>query len=315
MTTNVLAQRKAAEQALPVTLTTWQIAWLRFRRNPLSMLGLVIIVGFTLVAVLAPVLAPPQANTRDPYMMPHEGYSPDPQPPRPGHPFGTTEGAFDIYYGLVWGARTAFRIGLIVVAISAIIGIMVGGVSGYFGGRIDEVLMRIVDILFAFPGLILAVVIVAVLGPGLEKVLIALSIVGWPGYARLLRGEILSVRERDFVEAARAMGASDFKIIARHVLPNSIYPVLIVASLDMGSIVVAAAALSFLGLGAPVGYADWGQIISLSRNWILGSGGNAFIFWYTVVFPGAALFLFTLGWNLLGDAFRDILDPRLRGST
>jgi peptide/nickel transport system permease protein len=201
------------------------------------------------------------------------------------------------------------------VAISAIIGIVVGGVSGYFGGRIDEILMRIVDILFAFPGLILAVVIVAVLGPGLEKVLIALSIVGWPGYARLLRGEILSVRERDFVEAARAMGASDFKIIARHVLPNSIYPVLVVASLDMGSIVVAAAALSFLGLGAPPGYADWGQIISLSRNWIIGSGGNAFIFWYTVVFPGAALFLFTLGWNLLGDAFRDILDPRLRGST
>lgn len=315
MSMSVLAQRKAVEQALPVTLTTWQIAWLRFRRNPLSMLGLVIIVGFTLVAVLAPVLAPPQANTRDAYMMPHEGYSPDPQPPRPAHPFGTTEGAFDIYYGLVWGARTAFRIGLMVVAISAIIGIVVGGVSGYFGGRIDEILMRIVDMFFAFPSLILAVVIVAVLGPGLDKVLIALSIVGWPGYARLLRGEILSVRERDFVEAARAMGASDFKIIARHVLPNSIYPVLIVASLDMGSIVVLAATLSFLGLGAPVGYADWGQIISLSRNWIIGSGGNAFIFWYTVVFPGAALFLFTLGWNLLGDAFRDILDPRLRGST
>ncbi|MDR7465458.1 MAG: ABC transporter permease, partial [Armatimonadota bacterium] len=182
-------------------------------------------------------------------------------------------------------------------------------------GRVDEFLMRVVDIFLAFPGLILAVVVVAILGPGLENVLIALALVSWPGYARLLRGEILSVRERDYVEAARAMGASDIKIILRHILPNSIYPVLVVSSLDMGSIVVTAAALSFLGLGAPIGYADWGQIISLSRNWIIGAGGSAFAFWYTVVFPGAALVLFTLGWNLLGDAFRDILDPRLRGAT
>ncbi len=312
---SVLAERKLAQQELPVTLSTWQIAVLRFRRNPLSMMGLVIIVGFVLIALLAPVLAPPAPNVRDPFMMPHAGYSPDPQPPRAGHPFGTTEQAFDIYYGFVWGARTAFRVGLIVVVTSVVIGILVGGVAGYYRGRVDEILMRIVDIFLAFPGLILAVVIVAILGPGLDNVMIALALVGWPGYARLLRGEILSVRERDYVEAARAMGASDPKIIIRHVLPNSIYPILVVSSLDMGSIVVAAAALSFLGLGAPVGYADWGQIISLSRNWIIGSGGNAFIFWYTVVFPGIALVLFTLGWNLLGDAFRDILDPRLRGST
>lgn len=312
---NVLAERKAAQQALPVTLSGWQVAVLRFRRNPLSMLGLFIIVGFILMALFAPLLAPPAPNTRDPYMMPHVGYSPDPQPPRPGHPLGTTEQAFDIYYGIVWGARTALRVGLIIVTVSVAIGIVVGGIAGYYRGRIDEVLMRVVDIFLAFPGLILAVVIVAILGPGLTNVMIALALVGWPGYARLLRGEILSVRERDYVEAARAMGAGDAKIILRHVLPNSIYPVLVVSSLDMGSIVVLAAALSFLGLGAPVGYADWGQIISLSRNWIIGSGGNAFIFWYTVVFPGAALVLFTLGWNLLGDAFRDILDPRLRGST
>lgn len=287
----------------------------RFRRNPLSLLGLFLILGFALMALLAPVLAPPAPTARNPYMMPHAGYSPDPEPPRPGHPFGTTEQAFDIYYGMIWGARTAFRVGLLVVAISVVIGIAVGGIAGYYRGKLDEFLMRIVDIFLAFPSLILAVVVVAVLGPGLENVLIALALVGWPGYARLLRGEILSVRERDFVEAARAMGSRDLKIILRHVLPNSIYPVLVVASLDMGSIVVAAAALSFLGLGAPIGYSDWGQIISLSRNWIIGAGGNAFAFWYTVVYPGAALVLFTLGWNLLGDAFRDILDPRLRGST
>lgn len=290
------------------------MAWRRLRRNPLSMLGLAIIVAFVLTALLAPAIAPPKTGARDPYMMPHEGYSPDPQPPRPGHPLGTTEQAFDIFYGLVWGARTAFRVGLAVVATSVTIGIVMGGISGYYGGRLDEILMRVVDVFLAFPGLILAVVVVAILGPGLEKVMVALALVSWPGYSRLLRGEVLSVRERDFIEAARALGASDLKIIARHVLPNSIYPVLVVSTLDMGSIVVAAAALSFLGLGAPVGYSDWGQIISLSRGWILGSAGNSFQYWYTVVFPGAALFLFTLGWNLLGDAFRDILDPRLRGS-
>ncbi len=306
---------EARRQGVPRSLSTWQLAWLRFRRNPLSLLGLCIVVAFVLVAALAPLIAPPAAGARDPYMMPHEGYSPDPRPPRPGHPFGTTEQAFDIYYGIVWGARTAFRVGVAVVATSVVIGITVGGISGFYGGRVDETLMRIVDVFLAFPGLILAVVIVAVLGPGLVKVMIALALVSWPSYARLLRGEVLSVRERDFVDAARSVGASDLKILGRHVLPNSIYPVLVVSTLDMGSIVVWAAALSFLGLGAPVGYSDWGQIISLSRSWILGSAGNALAFWYTVVFPGAALFLFTLGWNLLGDAFRDILDPRLRGST
>ncbi|MDQ7849178.1 MAG: ABC transporter permease [Armatimonadota bacterium] len=311
----VLAERKLVRPELAVALSTWQIAVRRFRRNPLSLMGLILIAGFILMAVLAPLLAPPPPNARNPYMMPHAGYSPDPQPPRPGHPFGTTEQAFDIYYGIIWGARTAFRVGLLVVAISVLIGVLVGSVAGYFRGRVDEFLMRVVDIFLAFPGLILAVVVVAILGPGLENVLIALALVSWPGYARLLRGEILSVRERDYVEAARAMGASDIKIILRHILPNSIYPVLVVSSLDMGSIVVTAAALSFLGLGAPIGYADWGQIISLSRNWIIGAGGSAFAFWYTVVFPGAALVLFTLGWNLLGDAFRDILDPRLRGAT
>ncbi len=305
---------EARRQGVPRSLSTWQLAWLRFRRNPLSLLGLCIVVAFVLVAALAPLIAPPAAGARDPYMMPHEGYSPDPRPPRPGHPFGTTEQAFDIYYGIVWGARTAFRVGVAVVATSVVIGITVGGISGFYGGRVDETLMRIVDVFLAFPGLILAVVIVAVLGPGLVKVMIALALVSWPSYARLLRGEVLSVRERDFVDAARSVGASDLKILGRHVLPNSIYPVLVVSTLDMGSIVVWAAALSFLGLGAPVGYSDWGQIISLSRSWILGSAGNALAFWYTVVFPGAALFLFTLGWNLLGDAFRDILDPRLRGS-
>lgn len=285
----------------------------RLRRNPLSVAGLGIIVFFVLVALLAPVLAPPPQGWRDPYKIPNESFAPDPRPPRPGHPFGTTSEQYDLYYGVVWGTRTAFRVSLTVIAISIAVGLVIGGFAGYRGGWVDEVFMRVTDVFLAFPGLILAVVIVAVLGKGLDKVLIALSLVSWPTYARLLRGEILSVRQRDFVEAARALGASDVRIFVRHVLPNTIYPVLIYGSLDMASVVISAAALSFLGLGAEVGYADWGQLINLARPWIIGAPGNAFQYWYTLVYPGLAISLFVLGWNLLGDAFRDITDPKLRG--
>jgi len=287
----------------------------RLRRNPLSITGFTIITLFIIVAALAPVLAPPTPGTRDPYLIPHEGFAPDPLPPRPGHPLGTTGRQYDLYYGIIWGTRTAFRVAVVVVAISIALGLVLGSLAGFYGGRIDEVVMRITDIFLAFPGLVLAVVVTAVLGKGLDHVMIAIALVGWPLYARLLRGDILSVKQRDYVEAARAMGAGDLRIIFRHVIPNAIYPFMVVAAFDMGVIVLVAAALSFLGLGAEIGYADWGQLINMSRSWILGVPGNAFLYWYTVVFPGIVIFLFVLGWNLLGDAFRDILDPRLRGST
>src|SRR5256712_4656588 len=287
----------------------------RMKRNPLSIAGFVIVMCFVSVAALGPVLAPPQVGTRDPYLIPHEGFQPDPQPPRPGHPLGTTGRQYDIYYGIVWGTRTAFRVAVVVVTISIAVGLVLGSIAGYYGKRLDEVIMRVTDIFLAFPSLVLAVVITAVLGKGLDKVMIAIAAVGWPVYARLLRGEILSVKQRDYVEAARAAGAGDLRIIARHVIPNTIYPFLVYAAFDTGLIVLVAAALSFLGLGAEIGYADWGQLINMSRNWILGVPGNPFVYWYTVVFPGIVIFLFVLGWNLLGDAFRDILDPRLRGST
>ncbi len=286
----------------------------RMRKNPLSVVGFSLIVVFLAMAALAPALAPPPATSRDPYLIPQEGFSNDPQPPRPGHPFGTTQGQYDLYYGIVWGARTAFRVALVVIGVAVVIGLAFGGLSGYYGGPVDEAIMRLTDIFLAFPGLVLAVTVVAVLGRSLDNVMIAIAVVHWPIYARLLRGDILAVRGRDFVEAARAAGAGDLRIILRHVIPNSIYPFLVLSSLDMGLIVITAAALSFLGLGPDVGYADWGTLINLSRNWILGAPGNAFAYWYVLIFPGAAIFLFVLGWNLLGDAFRDILDPRLRGS-
>jgi peptide/nickel transport system permease protein len=197
-----------------------------------------------------------------------------------------------------------------------VVGLLVGLIASFYGGWIDEVLMRFTDIIFAFPYLILCMTLVVVLVPigyaRLDAVVIAMIIVGWPGYARIIRGEVLRVKNEDYVEAAKSVGCSDARVIARHILPNSIYPVLVVFTLDIGTIVLAAAALSFLGLGAPVGYADWGVIISLSEDWIYGSPANPFGFWYTFIIPGVFISTFVLGWNLLGDALRDILDPTLR---
>ncbi len=290
----------------------WHRTVRRFQRNPLSVLGAAIILFFVALAVLAPVLAHP--TERNPYLIPHSGYASDPRPPGPGHPLGTTEQQFDLYYGVIWGARTAFVVALTVIATAVAIALVLGSLSGYYGGRVDEIVMRVTDIVLAFPGLILAVVIVAVLGPSVRNLVIAIAAVEWPTYTRLLRGEFLRVRDMEYVQAARALGAGDFWVILRHVIPNTVYPILILASLNMGNIVITFAALSFLGLGVPPGYADWGQLINLSHNWITGTAGDPFTYWYTLVVPGAAIFLFVLGWNLLGDAFRDIFDPRLQGS-
>ncbi len=290
---------------------TWgQRVWKNLRRKPMSLAGATLIGLFAMVAVLAPVLAPPPPNARDAYLIPQDGYSPDPVRPSAKHRFGTTEQQYDLYYGMVWGSRTAFQVALTVVVTSLLLGILVGGTAGFYGGWVDEIIMRATDIILAFPDILLAVVIVAVKGPSLQNVMLAVTAVSWPSYARLLRGDVLSLKEREFVLAARAVGASDARILFRHIIPNAIYPLLVVASLSMGRIVITAAALSFLGLGAPVGYADWGQLISLSRNWILGNSGNPFAYWHTVFIPGFTIFLFVLGWNLLGDAVRDILDPR-----
>ncbi len=211
----------------------------------------------------------------------------------------------------MWGTRSAFKVGLAVIGMVLVVGILLGSIAGYFGGLVDEIIMRITDIFMAFPTLILAMAITIALGPSLNSVIIALTIVSWPIYTRLIRGDILAVREEDYVEAARGVGSSHLRIITRHILPNSIYPTLIMASLDIGAVVLTAAALSFLGLGAPEGYADWGQMIQFSRNWIVGPPGDPLAYWYTVTIPGLFILFFVLGWNLLGDAFRDILDPRL----
>ncbi len=280
-------------------------------RNPLSLMGIIIIVIFAIIAIFAPLIAPTPEGHRDPYMIPHEGYSVTPRAPSAEHPFGTTQWQYDIFYGVIWGTRSAFHIGLLVIAVVVAIGIVLGSVAGYFGGVVDEVIMRITDIFLAFPALILALAIVAALEPGITSIMIALCVVSWPSYARLIRGDILQVREEDYIEASRGLGASSLRVIVRHALPNAIYPTLVMASLDIGAVVLAAAALSFLGLGVPEGYADWGQLISFARNWIVGPPGQPLKYWFAVTIPGLFILFFVLGWNLLGDAFRDILDPRL----
>jgi peptide/nickel transport system permease protein len=278
-------------------------------QNPLSIVGLALTVAFVIVAIFAPLIAPTPAGQLDAYIMPRDGYSSTPRPPSAQHTFGTTEGQFDIFYGCIWGARCAFQVVLPVMAVALLIGIVLGSLAGYLGGLLDEIIMRVTDIFLAFPALIMAMAICTALGPSLKSITISLMVVWWPSYARLIRGDILQVREEDYVEASRGLGASNGRVITRHVLPNAIYPCLIMASLDIGAVVLTAAALSFLGLGPGAGYADWGQMIGFSENWI--TTGNPLAYWYTVIIPGLFIVLFVLGWNLLGDAFRDIFDPRL----
>jgi peptide/nickel transport system permease protein len=296
--------------------------------RPTSLVGMLLLVFFIAIAVAAPVLAPPH-NPARPFDIPHEGYSSEPHLPSPAHIFGTTEGQYDIYYGVIWGTRTAFLVGLIVTGSALLLGVTVGAIAGYYGGWIDDVLMRIVEVVLAFPFLLAAITLAAVLlgaksidislGDwhivqltlnGIWVGLIALAAFAWPTYSRLIRAEILTLKNRDFVTAARAIGANDAQILIRHILPNAIFPTLVYASLDIGSYVVSFAALSFLGLGAEEGYADWGQMISHARNWIPSLSKYPHI----VLYPGLAILLFVMSWNLIGDAFRDIIDPRLAGS-
>ncbi len=212
----------------------------------------------------------------------------------------------------VWGTRTAFKIGLFVVGIASLMGITLGSISGYYGGILDEVLMRVTDIIWAIPTLVLAMAIVVAFGRGLDKIMIALALVQWRWYVRVIRSEILILRDLDFVNAAKIAGVSDAKIILSHILPNAIYPVLIMASMDMGSMVIAASFMSFVGLGASKGYSDWGQMVALARNYIVGPPDDPLKFWYTIAIPGVCIVLFVLAWNLIGDALRDAFDPKLR---
>ena len=283
----------------------------RIFKNPSAIIGFSLLFCFTVVAVFAPYIAPPKYK-HNPYQMPHKGYSQTPKPPSKTNIFGTTSGQYDIFYGTVWGTRTAFKIGIFVIGIAAVIGVALGIISGYYGGIIDEIIMRIVDIIFAIPLLVLTMAIVVAFGRGLDNVMIALAMVKWRDYVRVMRSGILTLRELDYVQAAKVMGVSNFKIMLKHILPNGIYPVLVMASMDIGSMVIVAAFMSFIGLGAPKGYADWGQMVALARNYIVGPPDDPLKYWHAIAIPGICIVLFVLAWNLIGDALRDAFDPKQR---
>jgi len=226
--------------------------------------------------------------------------------PSAAHWFGLDELGRDIFARVLSGARISLLVGLVVVGVSATIGIAMGSVAGYFGGRIDEAISRLIDVLLAFPGLLLAIAMVAVLGPSLTNVVLALSLIGWVGYARLVRGQVLRARELEFVQAARALGATTSRILTRHVIPTALPAVTVQATLGMGGAILAEAALSFLGLGVQPPTPSWGTMLNYGRGHLLDAP-------HLTVFPGIAIAILVLGFNFLGDGLRDALDPATQG--
>jgi len=268
------------------------------KNSPLAILGVVIIALNVLLAVFAPSLSP-----FDPYGMDlgNRLFAPGAT-----HLFGTDQLGRDILSRVIWGSRISFEIGAVVVILSVVIGVSLGLVAGYAGGWVDETLMRITDIFLAFPALVLAIFIEGAIGPGLTNAILAIAVVSWPTYARLVRGSAMSIKENEFIEAAHAVGEGKIRIIFGHIFPNLLSPITVQSTLDMGGAVLTAAGLSFIGFGVQPPTAEWGAMVSTGRDYI------AFAWWMTA-FPGLAIFLFVLGFNLLGDWLNDYLNPRLRG--
>jgi len=272
----------------------------RLASQPLAAAGFLLLMLFTAMALLAPWLAPANPAAID---LAHRL-----APPSAAHWFGTDELGRDILSRVIFGARLSLLVSVSVVACSLSVGILLGGIAGYYGGAIDTVLnIFAMNAFMALPGILLAIAFVAFLGPGLINLILALSIGGWVGYARLVRGQVLAVREREFVEAARALGASDLRIFFRHILPNIVQPIIVQSAIGMAGTVLAEATLSFLGLGVPPPAASWGSMLNDARSHLFDAP-------HLVVFPALAVMLCVLSFNFIGDALRDYLDPRTRMS-
>jgi peptide/nickel transport system permease protein len=286
----------AAESVPPSTTRRRQLVFAL--RQPAVLAGAVVLVLFLLAALLAPMLSPADPQAQNVL----EGL----RPPSAAHLFGTDKLGRDLLSRILYGARISLFVGVVVVLLSSVVGTLLGVLAGYLGGWVDEALMRITDIFFAFPALILAMAIAGALGPSLQNALIAISAVTWPVYARLLRGQVLALREREFVLAARTVGVPEWQIILRHLLPNMLAPLLVQASFDMGGAITSVAGLSFIGFGAQPPTPEWGVMISEARTYMATA-------WWMGTFPALSIMLVVGGFNLLGDGLRDLLDPRLRG--
>ncbi|MCL0041438.1 ABC transporter permease [Dehalococcoidia bacterium] len=275
----------------------WGIVFRQLRRNKLAIVGVAIVLSVIFVAIFAPFIAPrsySEQELRERLL-----------PPSREYPLGTDALGRCLFSRLVYGSRIALWVGVIVVGISASIGVILGLISGYYGGIIDSIIMRLVDVTVAFPLLVLAIAIAGALGPGLTNGMIALGIVAWSTYARLVRGQVLSVKENEYIEATRAVGTGNLSIIFRHILPNVIGPIIVMATLTIPWALLAATALSFLGIGAQPPTPCWGAILSEGRGFLRQSP-------WIATFPGIAIMITVLGFNFFGDGLRDALDPRLK---
>lgn len=270
----------------------------RLTRNVGAMLGVVLLCIVVLSAVFANYLSP-----YDPYELDVKGKF---QPPSAAHWMGTDDLGRDIFTRVVWGSRVSFQVAAEVLLIAGTVGVVLGTLAGFRGGIIDEIVMRLADIFLAFPSFLLAMAIVAALGPGIGNAILAIGIASWPRYARLIRAQVLTVKNHLYVEAARSLGALDWRILTRHVLPNCVAPLIVQITMDAGSAILTTASLSFVGLGALPPMAEWGFMVAQGR-------GYAINYWWVPAFPGFAIALAVAGYTFLGDGLRDLLDPQLRG--
>jgi len=271
------------------------------RKNPLSVAGLIIILALVVIAIFAPFIAPYPEQATEPNLVKGKILV----PPNQYHLLGTDRLGRDVLTRIIYGTRIALGAVVVVIGLGLLIGVPLGIIAGTYGGKIDTVIMRTCDVFLGFPSLLLVIIIIATIGRGLMNAMLALAIAWWPWYARIIRNEAISVKERVYVKAATSIGVPKLTIVFRHIFPNSIAPVMTQATLDAGAVVLSLAGLSFLGLGAQPPSPDWGLMISTSRHTFPLS-------WWWTIFPGLAIFLAALGFNLLGDAFIDVFDPRRR---
>lgn len=278
----------------------WRCGFARFRANPLSMIGLILLILILVIALIAPAVVPfpedAEGTMRAIARL---------KPPGAPYWFGTDNVGRDIFSRLLMGTGLALRVGLVIIVLATAIGVTVGAVAGYSGGWVDDLLMRITDIFLTVPALVLAIAVTAALGKGMINVMIGISLVWWPGFARLTRSLVLGLREEAFVEAAHSIGAGHIRILFQHILPNTLSPIIVKMSTDFGFAVLTAAALGFIGLGAQPPTPEWGAMINDGRDYFPDK-------WWVSTFPGMAIFLMVFSWNLLGDGVRDLLDPRAK---
>ncbi|HHX62748.1 MAG TPA: ABC transporter permease [Epulopiscium sp.] len=269
----------------------------RLVKNKLAMVGLIVILLLILLAVLAPVIAPYNFATQDLKLT----YA----PPSKAHLLGTDKLGRDILSRLIYGTRQSLKIGIFSVAIASVLGTILGSIAGFYGGKIDNILMRLLDIYQSIPGMLLSIALAASLGPGINNAILAIGISTIPAYARIIRASIMTVREKEFIEAAIAINAGDFRIITKHVLPNAISPLIVEITMNIGNSILAAATLSFIGLGAQPPSPEWGAMLVEGRNYMRDYG-------YLVIYPGICIMASVLSFNVLGDGLRDAMDPRLK---